>query len=85
MGFVQTHKQPKGIGPSTVKPDSRGRDQLEPDAKSQAFRMRTASYIASWIVGDMVEWGGSKWEVAELQGSSAVLRSGSIRLTVTIA
>jgi hypothetical protein len=40
--------------------------------------------MASWKVGDVVEWARSKWTVVSIDRTMAILEKGSIQLFVNI-
>jgi len=41
------------------------------------------NYVQSWKRGDQVKWAGSKWTVADVSDSGALLENGSIKLTIS--
>lgn len=43
------------------------------------------AYVQSWKQGDTVKWAGSRWTVAEVTASGALLTSGSIKLRIDFA
>ena len=43
------------------------------------------AYVQTWKQGDTVKWAGSRWHVAEVTASGALLTSGTIKLRITFA
>lgn len=43
------------------------------------------AYVQTWKRGDTVKWAGSRWHVAEVTDSGALLTAGSIKLRIEFA